>query len=79
MDGGDQNKINDPDWILKTLIRVATPSTNEKMPPHQWTNEKSLKVATNEKAPKWWPIRNRHLSYPRRKGNCHLGLHQMIF
>ena len=43
MDGADQNKINDPDWILKTLIRVATPLTNEKMPPHQWANEKSEK------------------------------------
>ena len=42
-DGGDQNKINDPDWIQKTLIRVATPSANEKLPPHQWTNEKSAK------------------------------------
>ena len=43
MDGGDQNKIDDPDWIQKTLIRVATPSANEKLPPHQWTNEKSAK------------------------------------
>ncbi len=42
-DGGDQNKTNDPDWILKTLIRVATPSANEKLPPYQWTNEKSAK------------------------------------
>ena len=43
MDGGDQNKINDLDWILETLIRVATPLANEKLPPHQWTNEKSAK------------------------------------
>ena len=79
MGGGDQNKINDPDWIQKTLIRVATPSANEKLPPHQWINEKVQKVATNEKAPKWWPIRNRHLSYSRRKRKCRLGLHQMLF
>ena len=72
-DGGDQKKINNPDWIFKTLIRVATPSANEKLPPHQWTNEKS-EVATNEKAPKWWPIRNRHLSYSSRKRNLPLGL-----
>ena len=67
-DGGDQNKINDPDWILKTLITVATLSANEKLPPRKWTNEKSLKVTTNEKAQNWWPIKNRHLSCSRRKG-----------
>jgi hypothetical protein len=43
MDGADQKKIDDADWILKTLISVATPLANEKMPPHQWTNEKSAK------------------------------------
>ena len=35
MDDGDQNEINDPDLIQKTLIRFATPSANENMPPRK--------------------------------------------
>ena len=67
-DGGDQNKINDPDWILKTLIRVATHRPMRRCHLINGPMKKVQKVATNEKAPKWWPIKNRHLSYSRRKG-----------